>query len=212
MQLRTCRTLDGLIEILRERRDALDLTNENLEAISGISDGYAAKLLSPAPTRRLGAMSLDALLGALALRVCTVTITDDEVLAAVMAPKWKPRRGRPRKQKRLAPPGPRPGFPCAWDLVFFVPAAEPEPRKPAAAPLVRCCERQTEFSFPDTGEADMAKTISVRVDTELEERVTAAAARERRPISQYLRNVLNDVIAKPQPDADGADPKSEAAA
>jgi hypothetical protein len=41
--------------------------------------------------------------------------------------------------------------------------------------------------------------ISARVDAELEERVRAAAAKERRPVSQFVRNLLNDAVAKPEP-------------
>jgi hypothetical protein len=194
MRRRICTTREELVAALMARRDELDLTNAVLEAISGISDGYAAKVLTLTPIRRLGPMSLEAILGALGLGICAITIAADPEAIAQVAHRWEPRRGRPRKQRRAQRKGTK------------HPPAEPEP-----APVVtdRCVvgQRQTEFSFPDIGEADMAKTISVRVDTELEERVTAAAAKERRPVSQYLRNVLNDAIAKPAPGDEASKPE-----
>jgi predicted transcriptional regulator len=43
----------------------------------------------------------------------------------------------------------------------------------------------------------MSKTrlITTRVDEELEERVKAAADRDRRPVSSFVRNVLADAVA-----------------
>lgn len=206
MQLRTCRTLEGLIAILRERRDELDLTNETLEAAAGISDRYATKILSLRPVRRLGPMSLDALLGALALKICTITIESDEVVAAVMAPKWKPRRGRPREQRRRMTREDAAAFPCAWDLIFFAPAPEPppKPKPPAAASLVRCCRlQQTVFDFSNATEASDMKLIGARCDDELAEQVEAAAAKERRPVAAFVRNVLTDAV-KPHDEAAAA--------
>jgi hypothetical protein len=203
MQLHICRTLEQLVEILRERRDELGLTNEVLEALSGISDGYAAKLLSARPIKRLGPMSLGAILGALALKVGTITIEHDETAAAVMAPQWSPRRGRPREQRerpRRASP-----WPVAWDLVYFVPASEPK-RQPERARLVRCCSvQQSVFDFCNSTEATDMKLIGARCDDGLAEQVEAAAAKERRPVSQFVRNVLTDAVTRLEPGAANAD-------
>jgi hypothetical protein len=141
MRRRVCTTRAELVAVLCERRDELDLTNAVLEAVSGISDGYAAKVLTLTPIRRLGPMSLEAILGALGLGICAITIGDDPQAIAQVAHRWERRRGRPRKQRRKN----------------AQPAPEPEPLAevaPEAAPSVRCCERQPMFEFVNIGETD----------------------------------------------------------
>ncbi len=42
------------------------------------------------------------------------------------------------------------------------------------------------------------RSIFLRVDAELEERLRAAAEKQRRPLAQFIRNTLADAVAKPQ--------------
>jgi predicted DNA-binding protein len=42
------------------------------------------------------------------------------------------------------------------------------------------------------------RTLAVRLDAELDEKLKAAAERERRPLGQYVRNVLSDAMARKQ--------------
>jgi hypothetical protein len=190
MKRRVCTTRDELVAVLMKRRDELDLTNAVLEAVSGVSDGYVAKVLSLTPIKRLGPMSLEALMGAMGLGICAVVIGEDPEAIAQVKARWERRRGRPRKQRRpvrKAKPVPEPEAPCS----------------------VRCSQSQAVFNFDNTGETDVSKMISARVDDELEERVRAAAAKERRTTSQFVRNILVDALDKPEPPAS---PKPEVTA
>jgi uncharacterized protein (DUF1778 family) len=51
--------------------------------------------------------------------------------------------------------------------------------------------------------------ITTRVDEAMAAQIEKAAARERRPVSQFVRNILADALAKSEPPAD---PKAEIAA
>jgi hypothetical protein len=66
------RDYDGLLEALRARRDALDISHECIDAVSGVQSGYTSKLLCKPPIKGLGRMSLGALLGALGLKLLVV--------------------------------------------------------------------------------------------------------------------------------------------
>lgn len=41
------------------------------------------------------------------------------------------------------------------------------------------------------------RSLALRIDAELEDRLKAAAERDRRPLAQFVRNVLADAVAKP---------------
>lgn len=58
-----------LHRILRERADALNVSRMSIDEVAGLPVGYSAKLLQPIPEKALGAMSLNALLGALGLEL-----------------------------------------------------------------------------------------------------------------------------------------------
>jgi hypothetical protein len=93
----------GLIGALRQRCDELNLTFDVLDEIAGFTDRYAAKLLAPTarPVRRLGHMSMGALLGALGVRI--VLVEDREALAKVRA-RYRPRKyARPRGWRARVP-------------------------------------------------------------------------------------------------------------
>jgi hypothetical protein len=90
----TIKSRDELLQVIRARRDALNISHETIDGLTGLPDGYSSKLLAPTPIKNLGPMSLGALLSALALGIVTVTIDEDPEQAAKMVNRWKPRRRR----------------------------------------------------------------------------------------------------------------------
>ncbi|WGR91851.1 hypothetical protein MTX26_15935 [Bradyrhizobium sp. ISRA443] len=88
-------TCAELVQLLRERRNELDITHETIDDISGLQSGYTGKLLSPVPIKQLGAVSLGAMLGALALKIVRIELVEDPEQADRMRPRWTPRK-RPR--------------------------------------------------------------------------------------------------------------------
>jgi hypothetical protein len=75
------RDYDDLLEIARNRMAQLQITFETLDSVSGCQPGYCAKLLGPMPSKRLGAMSLPAVLGALGMKL--IAVVDDEQFAQI---------------------------------------------------------------------------------------------------------------------------------
>jgi hypothetical protein len=86
---------DELVALLRERQLALGLSNETLDHIALLSAGHADKLLGPGRQRGLSQLSLDALLGALGIKIIVV---EDEAMAARMRPHWQ---GKDIRQVRM---------------------------------------------------------------------------------------------------------------
>jgi hypothetical protein len=86
---------DELVTILRERQLALGLSNELVGHVARLSDGHVDKLLGPARQRGLSQLSLDALLGVLAVKII---IVEDEAMAARIKPHWQ---GKDNRQVRL---------------------------------------------------------------------------------------------------------------
>jgi hypothetical protein len=68
-----------LITALRARAAELNLSGQTIDAVSGLPERYAAKLLGPHQIRRLGATSLGPFFGALAVRA--VLLEDRAALA-----------------------------------------------------------------------------------------------------------------------------------
>jgi hypothetical protein len=66
---------------LRMRAAQIGVTRIELDEISGVPAGYAAKLLAAEPIKNLGVKSLGPLLGALAIRLAV--IEDPEQLARI---------------------------------------------------------------------------------------------------------------------------------
>jgi hypothetical protein len=58
--------------LLRARADELAVSRQALDQISGLQDGYVAKLLSAIPKKALGRTSFGPLLGALACKILLV--------------------------------------------------------------------------------------------------------------------------------------------
>jgi hypothetical protein len=75
--LATVRDYDELIAAIRTRRDELQVTHETI----GIPSGYASKLLTDPPIKRMGMISLGPMLGALGLML--VVVEDPAALSRV---------------------------------------------------------------------------------------------------------------------------------
>jgi hypothetical protein len=86
---------DELISVLRERQIALGLSNETLDHIALLSAGHSDKLLGPGRQRGLSQISLDALMGALGVKLI---VAEDAEQAARMRPHWE---GRDKRQVRM---------------------------------------------------------------------------------------------------------------
>jgi hypothetical protein len=87
------RSMSELVQALRDRRDALNISHETIDSISGLQSGYTSKLLAPKPIKNLGPMSFGSILGALGLAV--VVVPDPQAEAKVVE-RWEPRK-RPNK-------------------------------------------------------------------------------------------------------------------
>jgi hypothetical protein len=66
------RNYDGLVEALRKRADELQVSRLQIDAMSGLPDGYAAKILAPVQVRALGRISLGPMLQAMGLALLVV--------------------------------------------------------------------------------------------------------------------------------------------
>jgi hypothetical protein len=97
-QLGTARSYDDLHRILRDRVEELDVSRQEIDSASGLQDGYTSKILSPRPTKKLGAVSMGLMLETLGLALIVVedpavmerttrTLTKRKVKAPVRAAK-----------------------------------------------------------------------------------------------------------------------------
>lgn len=75
------RSYDDLHRIMRARADELEVSRLVLDETAGITAGHSSKLLAPRPMRRLGAVTMPAMLGALGLAL--VVVEDPEALARI---------------------------------------------------------------------------------------------------------------------------------
>jgi hypothetical protein len=75
------RSTEDLRQLFRLRVAQFNISLETLDALAGLPVRYSSKLLSHDPTRHFGAISFEALLGALALQL--VALEDTEALARV---------------------------------------------------------------------------------------------------------------------------------
>jgi hypothetical protein len=72
----TVDSLESLRAMCVDRKAALGISSETLDALAGFPDRYAAKLLGPGRVRGFGPMSLPAILAALAIRVTAIDVLD----------------------------------------------------------------------------------------------------------------------------------------
>lgn len=95
----------GLIQVLRDRRDELDIPHEVIGEIAGLQSGYASKLLAPNPMKGLGPVTLGPMLGALGLAVIVV---EDPAAVARVRDRWTKRKRPPTTRCVANPPAPMP--------------------------------------------------------------------------------------------------------
>lgn len=82
------RSYSDLVDVLRRRKQELDIAFATIETISGLQDGYVSKLMSPRPSKLFGELSLTLILETLCLRI--IVVEDDEALAR-LRPRLVPR-------------------------------------------------------------------------------------------------------------------------
>lgn len=94
------RSMDDLVEALRTTQVERELSYGLLDELSGLQDGYTAKILGPKQSKRLGPVSTFPLLGALGKALAIVD--DPEQIAAVQG-RWKRRKivGGSSRQLRI---------------------------------------------------------------------------------------------------------------
>lgn len=99
------RDMAGLVEALRQRRDALDISHETIDEISGLQSGYAGKLLAPRAPRNMSYNSLGLILGALGVGL---QVVEDQEQIARVAKRWTKRKPQgPRYKAASAGPAKR---------------------------------------------------------------------------------------------------------
>jgi hypothetical protein len=90
-----------LVAALRKRVAELGINYETVDALAGWTDSYASKVLATEPLKRMGQMSLDAIIGALGVKL--IVVEDPEQTAVITS--------RPAFQKRKVA---RPMLSSAW--------------------------------------------------------------------------------------------------
>lgn len=88
---------DGMIAALRARMTEIGVTNETMDALTGLQSGYVGKLLGPSQIKRIGPVSMGLLMQGLAIKFVMI---EDETLLEEMRERWKMRE----KAKPLAKP------------------------------------------------------------------------------------------------------------
>lgn len=69
------RSYDDLLAALRARADELGVTRMGLDDVTGLQNGYAAKLLAPVPIKSLGKFSMGPMLSAMG---CMLILVEDQ--------------------------------------------------------------------------------------------------------------------------------------
>jgi hypothetical protein len=95
---------NDLVKAFRARKAELGLSNEGLDDAAGLTRGHTSKLLGPSRGKRIGAVTIEALM--LGLAVDLVMVESPEKLA-VMQPHYQRRREhnvRTRARKQQTPP------------------------------------------------------------------------------------------------------------
>lgn len=87
----------GLIHAIRERKAELGMSDAALDEIAGLPPGYAGKVLGQSLVKRLGPMSLSAVVGALGLRL---TLVEDPMATAKIVARFV---RRDEKRVRMRP-------------------------------------------------------------------------------------------------------------
>jgi hypothetical protein len=123
-----------LIGLLRARADELAVSRQCLDHVSGLQDGYSAKLLSAIPKKALGRTSLCLLLSALAVKLAVVE--DSDQLAAISG------RLEKRDEKSIHTPPPRLSGLPPDTLKCLLEQARAEVRPQVRAELIAAARRR----------------------------------------------------------------------
>jgi hypothetical protein len=100
-QLAIISDYQGLIAVLRERAEQLDVSNETLDGVTGLASGYTGKIMGRKGHKPLGRLSLGLMLQALGLKLAV--LEDPEQLAR-MRPRLTKRRGGSRRGQVVREP------------------------------------------------------------------------------------------------------------
>ena len=92
------RDYGDLHKCLRQVAVDREITREGIDAVAGLQPGYAGKLLSPVPMKRLGPASMGAVFGALGVKLFAVV--DDEAVAKYRSQVDANKRVRPLHELR----------------------------------------------------------------------------------------------------------------
>ena len=80
---------DSMIAAIRARMREINITNATLEAITGLPDGYLAKVLGGGRIKNLGPMSFGLIVQGLALKLA---VFEDHAATEKMRPRWAQRK------------------------------------------------------------------------------------------------------------------------
>lgn len=84
-------THEELVAAIYACKEARGISNQVLDEIANLSHGHVSKLIGPGRERGLSQVSLDALLGSLALKLI---VAEDEAQASIMRSRWESRDNR----------------------------------------------------------------------------------------------------------------------
>jgi hypothetical protein len=86
-------SIPELLTALRARRDELEITNESIDNIAGLSDRHASKLLAKNfPSRNLGKITFPLVLQALGLGIGAVVLLEDPEEIERVSKRWVKRK------------------------------------------------------------------------------------------------------------------------
>lgn len=101
MTARLLRSYDEVLEELRRRKEALNISHETLNSIAGFATGHSGKIFGKdelgRPLKGLGYKSLGDLMGALGVAI--LIVVDDEQQQRVQK-RWQPRKRPMRSDTR----------------------------------------------------------------------------------------------------------------
>jgi len=169
VQPRIVRSKAELLAVLRARKEDLDISHETVDGLVGWADRLSTKVLAPMPRKGMSGDMLQAVLDALALGICQITIAEDAEQASRIRHRWDKRK----------PFGPR-------------------PRKALQCVVAQDGPVQSEINFGDESH-EAHKTMStenftVRVDPEFKRTIAQAAKKDRRTPSDFARLAIEDAI------------------
>lgn len=94
--MKLLRTEADMVEAYRQRIRELNITFATVDAISGLPDGYTAKLMGPNPIKGLGEKAIEGLNGALGIGF---SVTEDPEQIARVQGRWAKRKRAIDKKK-----------------------------------------------------------------------------------------------------------------